>query len=188
MSVHSGGFFSSIVTVPYSFMSHSLLYWPVHARLSVSVDERKKKRARSETASERKMVGRLFRCSIHGCLTSMHIACVSSCLFGLNPKIQWLSCTQGQTKLTYWTSFNVEFIRIMFTCQNIGAISLTPYFRQNNFSAGVSSFRIGQIYIMFRMCKFLSAIGLEDKFQSHLPLKIKIEENRKYAAGTVFVH
>ena len=59
MSVHSGGFFSSIVTVPYSFMSHSLLYWPVHARLSVSVDERKKKRARSETASERKMVGRL---------------------------------------------------------------------------------------------------------------------------------
>ena len=41
---------------------------------------------------------------------------------------------------------------------------------------------------MFRMCKFLSAIGLEDKFQSHLPLKIKIEENRKYAAGTVFVH
>ena len=109
----------------------------------------------------------------------MHIACVSSCLFGLNPKIQWLSCTQGQTKLTYWTSFNVEFIRIMFTCQNIGAISLTPYFRQNNFSAGVSSFRIGQIYIMFRMCKFLSAIGLEDKFQSHLPLKIKIEENRK---------
>lgn len=79
-------------------------------------------------------------------------------------------------------------IRIMFTCQNIGAISLTPYFRQNSFSAGVSSFRIGQIYIMFRMCKFLSAIGLEDKFQSHLPLKIKIEENRKYAAGTVFVH
>ena len=79
-------------------------------------------------------------------------------------------------------------IRIMFTCQNIGAISLTPYFRQNSFSAGVSSFRIGQIYIMFRMRKFLSAIGLEDKFQSHLPLKIKIEENRKYAAGTVFVH
>ena len=79
-------------------------------------------------------------------------------------------------------------IRIMFTCQNIGAISLTLYFRQNNFSAGVSSFRIGQIYIMFRMCKFLSANGLEDKFQSHLPLKIKIEENRKYAAGTVFVH
>ena len=51
MSVHSGGIFSSIVTVPYSFMSHSFLYWPAHARLSVSVDERKK--SKKKLASEK---------------------------------------------------------------------------------------------------------------------------------------
>ena len=72
MSVHSGGFFSSIVTVPYSFMSHSLLYWPVHARLSVSVDERKKKSGRGvkQQASEKwweDYSGALYMDALHRC-------------------------------------------------------------------------------------------------------------------------
>lgn len=88
MSVYSGGFFSSIVTVSYSFLSYSLFIL-AYARLSVSGE--RKKRASTETASERKTVGRLFRCSMHRCPTSMHVTCISSWLSGLNQKNQWLS-------------------------------------------------------------------------------------------------
>lgn len=87
MSVYSGGFFSSIVTASYSFLSYSLFILAC-ARLSVSGE--RKKRASSETASERKTVGRLFG-SMHRCPTSMHVTCISSWLSGLNQKNQWLS-------------------------------------------------------------------------------------------------
>ena len=187
MSVHSGGFFSSIVTVPYSFMSHSLLYWPVHARLSVSVDERKKKAGEEWNSKRAKNGGKIIQV-LYTWMPYIDAHSLRQQLpVWFEPKnpVAKLYSRSNKTDLL---NFIQRRIRIMFTCQNIGAISLTLYFRQNNFSAGVSSFRIGQIYIMFRVCKFLSANGLEDKFQSHLPLKIKIEENRKYAAGTVFVH
>ena len=130
-------FFSSIVTVSYSFFSHSLLYWPVAGSPSVW---RAKKEGEHWNSKRAKNGGKI----IHVLYTSMHITCVSSWLFGLNPKNQWLSCkrTYLRSNRTDLLNFIQRRIRIMFTCQNIGAISLTPYFRQNNFS----SFRIGKIY------------------------------------------
>ena len=52
MSVYSGGFFSSIVTVSCSFLSYSLLYWPVAG--SPSAASEKSGRAVKQQASEKR--------------------------------------------------------------------------------------------------------------------------------------
>lgn len=71
MSVHSEGFFfSSIVTVSYSFLSHSLLYWLVPGFPSVQTNEQSG-RAVKQQASEKRWEdysGALCIATVAGCL------------------------------------------------------------------------------------------------------------------------
>ena len=145
MSVHSGGFFSSIVTVPYSFMSHSLLYCACQAPRQC---RRAKKKAGEEWNSKRaKNGGKIIIQVLYTWMPYIDAHSLRQQLpVWFEPKnpVAKLYSRSNKTDLL---NFIQRRIRIMFTCQNIGAISLTPYFRQNNFSSGVSSFRIGQTYI-----------------------------------------
>ena len=71
MSVHSGGFFSSIVTVPYSFMSHSLLYCACQAPRQCRRAKKKSGRGVKQQASEKWWEdynsGALYMDALHRC-------------------------------------------------------------------------------------------------------------------------